>query len=149
MLDEKKQLYFSGGRIHPYRKTPENCRWLWRETPEIKWGNWRFSAVKVDQLPENLPLTSACFDWEEIPEILEIGEALPGEKMLPFGRSNMAKIKELRIKRQIPAYPVNPVLRIPGDRVLWLPGIRHSGESLMRPGRPGVMISGEKIKDFN
>ena len=39
--------------------------------------------------------------------------------------------------------------RMQGFNALWLPGIHHSGELLMRPDEPGVMISAEKIKDFD
>ena len=83
-----------------------------------------------------------------------IGEYILTREFVPGVNAEKAnnilvKIKELRIKRKIPAFPVNPVLRTPGGNALWLPGIRHSGELLKYPDEPGVMISAEKIKDFN
>jgi hypothetical protein len=149
MLDEKRQLRIAGNKILPLRKVPENVTWHWREIPEICWGNWRFSAKEIEHVPEDLPLESACFDAGTFPGELEIGAPLAGEKFLPFGRNNPVKIKELRIKRGIPAFPVNPVVRISGKNAVFLPGIRHSGEFSMRPGAAGVMISAEKIKDFD
>ena len=68
--------------------------------------------------------------------------------MVPFGRKNPVKVKDLRIKRKIPPFPVNPVLRDGQGNVIWLPGIRHSGEYPALPGGEIVMISGEKTEDL-
>ena len=116
--------------------------------PEIRWGKWRFSVKKAENMPQYCSLFTACFDSAELPEILEIGAPEPGERMLPFGRQDTVKIKDLRIKRKIAAFPVNPVLRTTQKQALCLPGIRHSGEYPVTPGKPGIMISAEKIKDF-
>ena len=102
----------------------------------------------ITELPENITLYQACFNAAELPEILEIGVPEEGEKMVPFGRKSAVKIKDLRIKRKIAAFPVNPVLRTSQNQVVFLPGIRHSGGYPVAPGKPGIMISAEKIKDF-
>ena len=149
VLDEKRHLRISGGEIFPDGAVPPAVIWNWRQEPEIRWGCWRFSVSTVELLPEKMSLYQSCFRLAGLPEVLEIGAPEKGETMLPFGRKTRVKIKELRIKRKIPAFPVNPVLRTPGGNALWLPGIRHSGELLKYPDEPGVMISAEKIKDFN
>ncbi|MBE6356278.1 MAG: tRNA lysidine(34) synthetase TilS [Lentisphaerae bacterium] len=149
VLDEKRHLRISGGEIFPDGAAPEPVSWMWRDQPDVRWGKWHFTVSMVDRLPEKMSLFQSCFRFAGFPEVLEIGVPCKGEAMLPFGRKKMVKIKDLRIKRKIPAFPVNPVLRIPGGNALWLPGIHHSGELLMRPDEPGVMISAEKIKDFD
>ncbi|MBO5668217.1 MAG: tRNA lysidine(34) synthetase TilS [Lentisphaeria bacterium] len=149
VLDEKRKLRIAGGEIYPDGETPPTISWNWQRQPDIRWGNWHFKVKKTAHLPEIAAPDRACFSAAELPEILEIGAAGAGERMLPFGRKNQVKIKDLRTRRKVPAFPANPVLRIPGGNVLWLPGIHHSGELLMRPDEPGVMISAEKSKDFN
>lgn len=148
MLDEKRILHFSDGMIYPHSELPEKILWNWREKRSIVWGSWRFTAEMITELPENITLYQACFNAAELPEILEIGIPEEGEKIIPFGRKSAVKIKDLRIKRKIAAFPVNPVLRTTQKQALFLPGIRHSGEYPVTPGEPGIMISAEKIKDF-
>lgn len=148
VLDEKRILHFSGGTIYPHCEKTEKILWNWKKEKSILWGNWRFTVSAIDTLPENISRFSACFSAGKLPDILEISVPAEGEKMLPFGRKRPVKIKDLRIKSKVPSFPVNPVLRTFGKVVLFLPGIRHSGEYPMAPGEPGVMISAEKIKDF-
>ena len=148
MLDEKRVLHFSGGMIHPRCEKMENILWNWKKEETVSWGNWRFTVRKISELPEKITLFDACFNGGELPEILEIGVPQDGEKMVPFGRKSAVKVKDLRIKRKIAAFPVNPVVRTMQKKVLFLPGIHHSAESLFIPGEDGVMISAEKIKDF-
>ena len=148
MLDEKRVLHFSGGMIYPRCEKMENILWNWKKEETVFWGNWRFTVRKISELPEKITLYDACFNAGELPDILEIGVPQDGEKMVPFGRKSAEKVKNLRIKRKIAAFPVNPVVRTMQKKVLFLPGIHHSAESLFIPGRDGVMISAEKIKDF-
>lgn len=148
VLDEKRKLRISGGRIYPLSDAPQTVQWCWKNVPEIYWGNWHFSVEKAAHMPEKCSLDKAFFDAGSLPDVLEIGAPLTGEKMRPFGKTEMVKVKDLRIKRKIPAFPVNPVLRIPGNRVLWLPGIRHSGEFTAVKERETVIFLAEKRKDF-
>ena len=148
VLDERRILHFSGGMIYPHSEKLEKVLWNWKKERSIVWGNWRFTAENISELPENTTLFQAYFNAAELPEILEIGVPQDGEKMVPFGRKNAVKIKDLRIKRKIAAFPVNPVLRTTQKKVIFLPGIHHSAESLFVAGESGMMISAEKIKDF-
>lgn len=149
VLDGKRKLHLSGGKIFPCREVAANIRWEWKKEPVIRWGMWQFRVENIGRLPEDIRLFSACFHAGMLPEVLEIGVPSAGEKMIPFGRKNPVKIKELRIKRGVPSYPVSPVVRIPGGEAVFLPGICHSGACLVVPGEPGVMISVEKVKDFD
>ena len=148
VLDEKRRLCFSGGKIFPYEDAPESILWHWRDTPQVRWGKWLFTVEKVDRLPENITLFQAAFDMETLPEVLEIGAPEEGEKMLPFGRDSEVNIKELRIKRQIPAYPAVPVVREFLRKVLWLPAVRHSGHCTALPERPIALFSAKKDEEF-
>jgi len=147
-LDRRRQLRISGGVIMPVENIPDKVSWNWREKHSVFWGKWHFKVTELEKLPEKISLNEACFCAAELPEILEIGSPEPGEKMLPFGRKSAVKVKELRVKRKVAAYPVNPSLRIPGGCTLWLPGIHHSGECPALPGKAVLMISAEKIEDF-
>lgn len=149
LLEEERRIVFSGGRLSPWQETLPPVRWEFRKEREIWWGKWRFTAAQTDHLPENCPLFTAYFDAERLPDVLEIGAPENGEVMLPFGRKNPVKVKELRIKRKIPSFPANPLLRDDKKKVIWLPGIRHSGEYPVRSGTQIVMICGEKMKDFS
>lgn len=147
-LDRRRRLRLSGGRIVPDAPVPPPVRWRWREEELLCWGNWRFRAEHPACLPADLPLTAACFDADTLPEELEISAPLRGERMLPFGGDAPVSLRELRIKRRVPAFPPPPVLRIPGGKALWAAGVRHSGEFTVRPGGKVVMISGEIHEDF-
>ena len=69
--------------------------------------------------------------------------------MVPFGKVHPVKIKELRIKRKVPAYPAIPVVRDTAGNVLWLPGIRHSACHPVASGGGCMIFSAKKIEDFN
>ena len=149
VLDDERRIVFSGGNLSPLTETLPPVRWEFRKDREIYWGKWRFAASEAADLPENCPLFTAYFDAEKLPDVLEIGAPEEGERMLPFGRKNPVKVKELRIKRKISSFPANPLLRDDRRKVIWMPGIRHSGEYPVRPGTQIVMICGEKMEDFN
>jgi hypothetical protein len=65
--------------------------------------------------------------------------------MLPFGRKHPVKVKDLRIKRKLPAYPVMPSVRDRDGRTVWLPGVRHSGEYPAEPGSRMRLFFAEKM----
>ena len=96
-------------------------------------------------MPPEVTLYIACFELENFPENLIISAPVSGEKMRVFGRESEVKIKELRIKRKIPAYPPYPVVRSESGTILWLPGIRHSGYHICRPGGQVLVLSAEKV----
>ena len=149
VLDEKRSLCFSGGEIFPYVPAPENVLWNWKASSVIHWGSWEFSVEITDAVPENISLYQAAFDMDSLPETLEIGAPCEGEKMLPFGKNREVKVKELRIKRQIPAYPAVPVVRDADKKVLWLPSVRHSGCFTARPKCAVALFSAKNSKNFS
>ena len=103
---------------------PPVFTWEWRKTPRIRRGNWEFTATRIPAA-EKCGLSCACFDAEQLPEILEIGPARPGERMIPFGARSEKKIKSLRVDRHIPADRLFPVVRSAGQ-VCWAVTVRHS-----------------------
>lgn len=148
VLDEKRQLRIAGNRILPVCSAPETIRWEWKKEASVRWGNWEFTAVCVDVMPEKTGLSAACFSAGELPETVEIGAPHEGETMVPFGRKSAVKVKDLRIKRKIPAFPVNPAVRSADGRVLWLPGIRHSGQFPVRTGDKVIVFYAKKNEEF-
>lgn len=144
VLDETRVLILDETGVIPCLPPPEKVSWQWRSEPQIFWGKWRFRAEILPVMPEHIPLTMACFDAENFPGTVFIGAAESGEKMLPFGRRRPVKVKELRIKRGVAPYPENPVLRDVSGRILWLPGIRHSGVFTCRPEERILVIYAEK-----
>ena len=149
VLDEERKIRFSGGRILAVSEVPATVSWEYGRMPEIRWGKWRFSVKKAENMPQYCSLFTACFDSAELPEILEIGAPEPGERMLPFGRHEAVKIKDLRIKRKVPALPVCPAVRDRHKKVIWLPGIRHSGEYPVRSGGEIMIFCAENVEDFD
>lgn len=147
-LDEKRKLRFSGERIFPLEEAPIPVVWEWQKEPVIHWGKWEFSADFAAEMPDKIDLFTACFDGGAFPEKLEIGSPLEGETMIPFGRKGKEKVKDLRIKRKVPAYPAIPVVRDREGMVLWLPGIRHSGAFPVQPESSCVVISAKKSEEF-
>lgn len=142
-------LIISADRLIADADIPEDRRWNWREEPEFRWGNWHFYCKIMPQMPETVTPECACFSADSLPEILTVGAIRPGEKMLPFGRKKAVKIKELRVKRKVPALPVVPVFRDPGGEVVWVPSVRHSAGYPVAPGGECVSFFGEKTEDFN
>ncbi|MBE6365941.1 MAG: tRNA lysidine(34) synthetase TilS [Lentisphaerae bacterium] len=143
-LDGRRSLMLDDKELHPCLPPPEKILWQWRSQRSIMWGKWRFTAEVREKMPAEVSLYTACFALENFPETIVVSAAEAGDKMLPFGRKSEVKVKELRIKRGIAAYPPYPVVRDQCGVILWLPGIRHSGRYTCLPGGGILVISAEK-----
>ncbi|MBR7138109.1 MAG: tRNA lysidine(34) synthetase TilS [Lentisphaeria bacterium] len=116
---------------HATPEVPASFFWNWQEIPVIARGRWHFSAHRITEI-EKCPLTSACFDADQLPTLLEISPAHPGERMIPFGSVNDEKIKKLRTDRRIPADHPFPVMRAAG-KVCWAVMVRHGAFAAVTP----------------
>ncbi len=144
-FDGRRVLILNENRVMPLKNIPEKVCWPWREKTQISWGSWCFTAQVLPDMPPEISLDTACFELENFPEKLIISAPEAGEKMRIFGRNCEVKVKELRIKRKIPAYPPYPAVRSANGTILWLPGIRHSGYHICRPGNRVLVLSAEKV----
>ena len=106
-------------------KTPGVLLWEWRKEPVKQWMGGTFT---VSCCTEAAPCPPDCayFDGDLLPDILEIGPARPGEKMIPFGAVSEKKIKKLRTDRHIGAEKKLPVLRDAQGLVYWAVKVRNS-----------------------
>ena len=102
----------------------ESALWEWRKNPEICIGKHLFTVSNVEKLINCSP-ACAFFDGDLLPDILEIGEEVPGERMIPFGGSTPQKLKKLRNDRHIYSDGKFPLLRGKGS-VYWAVNVRNS-----------------------
>ncbi len=147
----KGRLEVSGGRELVFSReniswsSPETAetavlQWCWRDTPVISCGKWIFKASQVSFAPEKAAPGEAYFSAASMPDILEISPALPGERMVPFGRKTPVKLKKLRIDRGIAPHEVPPAVRASGGEVIWYPLVRHSGFFRTETGKEAVKL---------
>lgn len=145
-LSGSRSLRISGGRLSVNADTPPALVWNRCEQAEVRWGGWILAAEPAAEIPVSTGRFEAYFDGETLPEILTVGAAEPGEKMLPFGGTAAVKIKKLRIDRKIPAFPAVPVVRDGDGRVLWVAGVRHSDHCKVEKNRRCIRIFAEKAE---
>lgn len=142
MVPGGKTAMLKEGRVHFVTEPrPEEVRWLWRNSPGILCGNWRFTAV-LTEAPEKAktPLGAALFDAETLPDELLIAPLAAGEKMVPFGRDKAESVKKLRVDRKIAAFEAPPAVRTTDGIILWAPKIRHGAHFPAKEGRAAVKI---------
>ena len=102
----------------------KNLLWEWRKIPEIRFGKHLFGVSQVETFSACTP-DCAFFDGDLLPDVLEIGEELPGERMIPFGGTSPQKLKKLRTDRHITSDGKFPLLRGNGS-VYWAVKVRNS-----------------------
>ena len=120
--------------------------WKWHDEKSIRWNGWHFSWELRKNIPEELSYFDSCFDMDLLPEELCIRAIAPGDRMKPFKSEKTVKLKTLRIDRKIPAYPPSPVV-IGDERIIWAPGIRHSGEfTVVENGKKIIFMRAEPDK---
>ena len=132
VLDEKRKLYFAGGRIFPFEKSELfELEWDFRNQTAIELpGKWRIGCEMVATLPENCGQWEAFFDLDLLGKTLTLTFAGAGEKMVPFGRENPVSLKKLRVDAKIPALLTPPVLK-DEKQIIWFPGIRRSNSAVV------------------
>ena len=145
-LDGKRTLVFSGGMIMPDRETPPAVKWHWRNSQQIIWNGCILHAETVKCVPEQVSCSEAYFDAGNLPDILSVGAAEPGDVMLPFGGTEPVKVRKLRSERKVPALPPLPLLKDLHGQVLWMAFVRHSAHHPVRPEREIVRIFAEKME---
>jgi len=76
----------------------------------------------------------ACFDAEELRWPLRIRNRIPGDSMQPLGLNGTKKVQDMFVDAKVPRSRRDriPLLLDAEGRVLWIPGIRRSGHSLVR-----------------
>ena len=102
----------------------ESTPWEWRKNPEICVGHHCFRVSKVAAFT-GTPPDCAFFDGDLLPDVLEIGDEQPGERMIPFGGHSPQKLKKLRNDRHIYSDGKFPLLRGNGA-VYWAVKVRNS-----------------------
>ncbi len=132
VLDEKRKLYFSGGRIFSFEKSELfELEWDFRNRNLLELpGKWKIGCEIVKTLPEKCGRWEAFFDPDQLGETLTLSRVCAGEKMVPFGRENPVSLKKLRIDAKIPALLAPPVLK-DGKTVIWFPGVRRSNSAVV------------------
>ena len=132
VLDEKRQLYFAGGRIFPFEKSELfELEWDFRNRTALELpGKWKISCEMVETLPENCGKWEAFFDLDLLGETLTLSFACAGEKMVPFGRENPVSLKKLRVDAKLPALLTPPVLK-DEKQIIWFPGVRRSNSAVV------------------
>lgn len=98
--------------------------WRWAAGP-VACGTWRFRAEETAEVERGGDLFRACFDAALLPTELRLEPARPGDRLIPFGRTEAEKLKKLRVDRKIPADAALPVVKTPDGVIIWAPGIRH------------------------
>ncbi len=118
-LGDGRTIRFSEEAVTLLRKREvKRVTWRWREEEEPRFRcDYPEEAGKAE-------LWEAFFDADQLPEVLVIDGAHPGDRMIPFGRTNPESLKKLRIDRKVTEMP--PVLRTLEGEIIWAPGIRHS-----------------------
>ena len=125
-------LYFQDDRLELAAPPPEDAVWLWREVPEFDWGAWRLSCrAGADRSLSGIE--AACFDASVLPELLHVGAARPGERMIPFGRRASESLHKLRIDRKVRVRNAPPVLRDDSGTVYWACGVRRGAGAPLTP----------------
>ena len=127
VLDETRQLYFADDMIFPLNKVEKfELQWDFMKQEKLLLpGNWSVGCEKVKTLPAECGAWEAYFALDHLPETLSVSTAVPGEKMVPFGRNNPVLLKKLRVDAKVPARLVPPLLKA-GNIVIWFPGVRRS-----------------------
>ncbi len=130
-----------------YRLVPEKFKhepvqeklWQWRSGP-LNMNGMTFSAVEVDGLPDDFSADTAFFDAAQIPETLIICSWQSGDRMVPFGAHSAVKLKKLFTDAKISAAERStyPIIRLPGRKIIWVPGLRRSN---FAPGVAGRNIA--------
>ena len=131
-LDDKRKLYFAGGRIFSFEKSELfELEWDFRNQTLLELpGKWKIGCEIVKTLPEKCGRWEAFFDPDLLGKTLTLSPADAGEKMVPFGRENPVSLKKLRIDAKIPALLAPPVLK-DEKTVIWFPGIRRSNSAVV------------------
>ena len=118
-------LCLHDGRVELVRETPADAEWDWKNTAVLEWGAWRLER-RFEARPGASGLECACFDADELPEMLTVGAPRPGERMIPFGRKEAETLHKLRIDRGVKAVPPIPVVRAPAGEIWWACRVRRS-----------------------
>lgn len=129
-------LSLEKGTISLYRDEVESVEstlnWYWKEHPEIRWGDFIFTATPVADLAKS-KLQERCsdtvyFDLNSFPESLVIRSRKDGDRMRPFGNTSYVKVKKLLQQTGMNLYEKRhlPVLETPTGEIIWLPGVRRS-----------------------
>lgn len=105
---------------------PASAIWPWRSRAELTYGSCRFQATILSVMPTSPRREAAYFDAAQLPDTLLVHQPLPGERMIPFGKTSQEKLKKLRCDRGIPADEAPPVLYAPDGTVIWYPHVRHA-----------------------
>lgn len=137
-LGQGLELHLQNDRIsvietkHP---APLEQIWNWRQNPRLKLNNYHGEGVlKAEIIPaekvkhfKTPDKNTAYFDPKSMPAIIKIRTRTKGDKMVPFGRRNAVKIKELINSEKIPAEKREqlPIL-LTDETIIWIPGIRQS-----------------------
>ena len=100
--------------------------WNLKERGSIVFGAFELRAERVDQPKFGDPFSA--FFPEELPSELRISIRADGERMIPFGRHSPVLLKKLFSDAKIKSYERDsyPVLRLPDDSILWIPGVKRS-----------------------
>ena len=118
-------LCLRDGRVELARETPADVEWDWKSAAVLEWGAWRLER-RFEVRPEASGVECACFDADELPNILVVGAPRSGERMTPFGRKSAETLHKLRIDRGVKAVPPIPVVRAPAGEVWWACRVRRS-----------------------
>jgi len=130
----------AGGQVRFFRReAPAEglppLLWDWRSVPSVRRGGWEFFAEVLESHEvSRASLEEAFFDLEAFPSAVVLRDVLPGDRLIPFGRTAPGKLKKLRIDRGVPASEGSVVLVTPEGTICWAPGVRHSAFSPVREG---------------
>ncbi|MBN2642254.1 MAG: tRNA lysidine(34) synthetase TilS [Victivallales bacterium] len=114
---------------------PEAVDWHWQTQEQLSFGNYTIRAEvleKTTDMPEPGRFR-ACFDADNIPEVLTLRSWWEGDRMGVSGRCNQVKLKKLFSDAGVPAEEKQsyPVFTLPNGEIIWLGGVRRSDFGLV------------------
>ncbi len=117
--------------------------WPWREQPclTMEQDGWELHAeLLTETSPEDLRTpdrSTACFAAGQLPDRLTVRFRQPGDRMIPFGRKNQRRIKDLFNAASIPTEQRDRTPLILAERrIIWIPGVRRADFANLDPVIP-------------
>jgi len=134
-------------------ETPEKkILWNWKKTKSIKWGSKILSiclVTKKNSVLKKRDDTVACFDAEVIPENLILRVSEDGDRMIPFGSEKSIRLKKIFSDRKISSDDKSsyPLLCLPDESIIWIPGIRRSNFAPVSEKTKSVLMFSSTLKN--
>ncbi|MBO8172694.1 MAG: tRNA lysidine(34) synthetase TilS [Bacillaceae bacterium] len=85
---------------------------------------------------------AAVFDWDQLEQPLKVRRRMPGDRIQLMNRGGKQKVKDVLINEKVPREQRDhiPVITRGDNRVIWIPGVKRSGEALVSSSTENFLI---------